>query len=626
MSYIIPITFFILIAFLVIVLTNRRFEEVFPVVLISSAVIMYIGGFINLYFSFLTLGAGIVFLVLFLIIKKRHLFAEGRKRLLTPAFFAFVLIYFFLIILNYGRNFTKWDEYSHWGPMVKELFRLNRFYCVSELPFNAHKDYPPMISLFQFLWCKLSGGFLESRLYLSLQVLSISFLLPAFKGMEWESRKKSVLKVFYISLLLVFSPLIMAVGEAKFYTTIYTDCVLGMQFVFGVLLLLNSNLKAKFFNYSFTVTLSMLLLTKQMGIAFWGILIASYLFFVIWKIKEDYVLNKGLISCSAIIVFVPLLLMQIWNWYIRGLGLGRQFNVSDNNYGQVIRSILTMSGEQWKIDTIYNYVDRLLHKDLLNIPWGLSYFEVVFVFLFISIGIFLFHRSGSEIEKRFKVISVLLLVGSFVYAILMLILYLTGFSIEESISTACYPRYMNTYLFGLIMAFLTYALAYIVQKQVSWKAFVGIGILVIGLGIFNFNLSELKLACEREYPYDWYQDDMVLIVDNTEEYDKILWVCVGEGGNSLNIINYLTFPRWYNSVNYEIKGNEKETTVNGEVVSLEEWLEIAHNYNYLYLQNIDENFVDATCSHFVQPPQIGKLQLFRIDAVNEEVRFELIAE
>lgn len=74
---------------------------------------------------------------------------------------AFIVLYTFIFLFDYNRGFTHWDEMSHWGPMVKENLRLNQLYSTAESKLQAHKDYPPMIALFETAWCRVCGGYSE---------------------------------------------------------------------------------------------------------------------------------------------------------------------------------------------------------------------------------------------------------------------------------------------------------------------------------------------------------------------------------------------------------------------------------------------------------------------------------
>ena len=75
----------------------------------------------------------------------------------SNGFYAFILVYIVFLFLDAGRSFSKWDDLMHWGKMVKEMFRIDRFYSESNL-LQIHKDYPPFMQLFEYVWCRFGGG------------------------------------------------------------------------------------------------------------------------------------------------------------------------------------------------------------------------------------------------------------------------------------------------------------------------------------------------------------------------------------------------------------------------------------------------------------------------------------
>ena len=183
MSYFVPLLYIFCTAGMFALLLHKKIEDVLPLSLMSMSLVLFLGGFIDL-----RLGLGSIFLfaflfpVLIVLIKfgKIKFLSFSFNQILTPAFLIYLLLYSFIYILNLNRGFLAWDEVSHWGPMVKEMIRLNHFYSVNESALLVHKDYPPIISIFEYLWCKLCGGYKECYLYRSLQTLSLSLLFFIF--------------------------------------------------------------------------------------------------------------------------------------------------------------------------------------------------------------------------------------------------------------------------------------------------------------------------------------------------------------------------------------------------------------------------------------------------------------
>ena len=101
-------------------------------------------------------------------VKKWEVIKEYCIQYWSSGLFFLTVFYLFCFLGNTGKRFTEYDEFSHWGVFLKECLRLNRLFCTSSLPFN-HKDYVPAITLFETIWCRLSGRFREADAYRAIQ-------------------------------------------------------------------------------------------------------------------------------------------------------------------------------------------------------------------------------------------------------------------------------------------------------------------------------------------------------------------------------------------------------------------------------------------------------------------------
>ena len=321
-GFLLPLIFIILISGVGIFLFNRRFEEVLPVMLMSISLIMFLTGFLDL-----RVGYVIVFLLPLLIPiwiiyrKKTKQDIYIKEYLLTPAFAIFLLLYSIIYIINFNRGFMVWDEFSHWGPMVKETLRLNQFYSIPESTLYVHKDYPPIITLFETLWCKLCGGYSEKYIYRSLQVLEFSLLFPFLRRLEWKKSVSFIAKLACILVIMMVGMLVIGLGEAKFYSTIYTDAVLAILLAYGLAFIYINEECDRFSIFCLIILLSFILLTKQMGMVFfliiWGTLILKLL------LERNY--QKWFVGLITLIL--PCGFYMGWSYYVSKLKLGQQFSV-----------------------------------------------------------------------------------------------------------------------------------------------------------------------------------------------------------------------------------------------------------------------------------------------------------
>ena len=102
------------------------------------------------------------------------------KEILNSGGIVFIVFYVLCFILNTNKIFLHWDEFSHWGPFLKESLRLDQLYCMSPVNF-AHKDYVPAVTIFETIWCRLGFRYTEPDAYRAIQVFMFSLFMPLFE-------------------------------------------------------------------------------------------------------------------------------------------------------------------------------------------------------------------------------------------------------------------------------------------------------------------------------------------------------------------------------------------------------------------------------------------------------------
>ena len=131
-----------------------------------------------------------------------------NQRFCTPGLLIFVTTYVGVYLYDLNRSFTNWDEFSHWGVMIKEMLRLNTFYSVDSSVLAVHKDYPPAIQIIEWLWCRLSGGcYEEAYLYRALHIFILSFAFPVVDTIiRHRSKLQWRIIVGFMAVVLFFIP------------------------------------------------------------------------------------------------------------------------------------------------------------------------------------------------------------------------------------------------------------------------------------------------------------------------------------------------------------------------------------------------------------------------------------
>ena len=126
---------------------------------------------------------------------------------------------------------------------LKESLRLDMLYAESPLPL-FHKDYVPASTLFEVIWCRLSGRFVEADAYRAIQMVMFAMMLPMFECFAptlqegaagsvrqavrraFLGRGRQLAAVFFVLLL----PLLFSAYDTQFYHSVYIDYFLGVVF------------------------------------------------------------------------------------------------------------------------------------------------------------------------------------------------------------------------------------------------------------------------------------------------------------------------------------------------------------------------------------------------------------
>ena len=168
-SFFNPILFFLFFNAILVSITKKEFGKCLPLSFMLSTFIIFVSQALFNTFSigfYLLIALIIGFIPIFIIssIKNKDWLKEFKNNYFDRGFIAFLVIYIIIYIYNFKKFFTAWDEFSHWGVMVKEMLRTDKLYSVAESTLMVHKDYPPIFQIFELFWTKLCGGYYEPNL------------------------------------------------------------------------------------------------------------------------------------------------------------------------------------------------------------------------------------------------------------------------------------------------------------------------------------------------------------------------------------------------------------------------------------------------------------------------------
>ncbi len=159
----------------------------------------------------------LVYLAFVALKQKTRLFAAG----LPEGLMVYAIFFAMAMILNRRSLFVFWDEFSHWGIIIKHMYTTGSLGTAGgSLTFPA---YPPGISLFEYFFVRLSPVFDERLAYIALDMLYIIPWLPFYRDVLNKD------KTAYNLLLTVLIILLPMQATSYAYGNLSVDQIMGVM-------------------------------------------------------------------------------------------------------------------------------------------------------------------------------------------------------------------------------------------------------------------------------------------------------------------------------------------------------------------------------------------------------------
>ena len=608
-------------------MSKKTFGKCLPFTLMAATFSVY---FSQMFFR--TFYAGLFFLtaltilgMFLLILKRKDL--SFISNIFSYGLFTFIAIFFLFFIIDFRRSFSTWDELSHWGVMVKEMLRLDRFYSDAASSLIVHKEYPPFVAVFEMIWCMVSGGYSEAKVTMSLHIFSVVLLISYISDDCSSLKRKEAYKQFIKGLLLAlnFVFLILSFDCYNIFNTIYTDLFMPILYVYCIMLIINKTaIQSKFGFLCFCTGMSALILSKQMSISF---VMLAYAFFFISYLGEksslvlcEKIKNRKASNTIAILTIPPALVSfnyYLWGNYISSLDISGQFDLNQINIGTIFE-ILLGGGTDIQHETFEKYFSALFSWDLFDGIFRMTYVSSLFVALLMIIVIYYFNKNYCS-RKMALEISALFIVGSIGYAFTMFVLYMFCYSDSEMLQLASYARYMDSYIVSEFLILFSWLIYLVRQKRPSY---INCKNLLIIFMVFTVVLSPAKLVCLMPQliqgePLHTYREQAEMLQNKTYEEAKILVI----SNNNVQNIYYL---------NYYLSNRKMDTRYLYENISQvdaedsEYWtdiIECIEENDFIYIIDASEN-VTLKLTSFTDSNEIKDRTIYQVKRDGEI--FELI--
>ncbi|CAG9621136.1 hypothetical protein [Sutcliffiella rhizosphaerae] len=404
-----------------------------------------------------------------------YIYLSWKKRvdlfpLLTPSTVIFLVSLIIIVFSFRGLIHTHYDDFSHWGLIVKEMFQVNG------LPDGRtmvdFKNYPPGSAVFIFYILSIFG-YAESYALMAQAFLISSALIVLFISIKWNNIGKLVLAiVIFLTLLTI---------NGTYIYTLLVDGLLG--FVALAITIIAFHYRHDW-RKSVAVNapiLILLLLIKDSGKVFFLINICIILLFVIKnQLKDKTIKNLRLKAMSRVIIAVlviPLSLNFLWGQYVDKV-------YQESNYNKFAINRAKLMDINKSEEFIQQLGPMLIESSTnLEVPSIKSFLILNCLVIATIIYMAILHQKRSKL-----LISSLIYVNAayIFYIFTLYLMYLFLMPENEAVRLAGFGRYLSTisiYCVGILMAVLSYE--WTTQGTVTKnKVAQGICILLLGISFF----------------------------------------------------------------------------------------------------------------------------------------------
>jgi hypothetical protein len=554
-----------------------------------------------------------------LLIKEKE-FVSHLKSLLSPGLVIFVFLALFSFLLTRGMQLSSWDEFSHWGTIVKATYLHDAIgpYNPVDLGFRS---YPPSLSLFEYFITKLGGPWLEGNIFWAYQLIIWSLFTPFFAQLTWRRWGQ----------LLVVTPLAFIAPLAFFnsLSVILVDPLLGMLFGYALAIAYVGNVLQWRLAVHVGLSVFMLTLAKDAGTFMASLGVALYLIrlFAARKTNPDEWSWKRFAILSSIPTLSLVASNQSWAALVSArveapsfqnpIDIGAFFGAlrgEGPTYWQEVLSTFGFGVSNYPINT-----DGVVAIPQLQLI-------VIFALVIATFEWLVSRRMG----RRFGFASLgTVTIGAVVYTYGLLVLYLFRFGEYEAVKLASYERYLGTYWAGIAL-FVALVAIWLVAGSGSNQTMGGAKaktegiseLVVAGVVVLSlFVLSPVQKLGEFFANPHGYSSQVRAQFEPVLEQAKKSGIQPGEKvwiiaqhttGFEYFILRYEFLNNTVNDTGWSIGSSLDESDVWTTPKTAQEWSEEIKDYDFVIVYKATESFVDEFGELFDVAAGIKSSRVFEV--------------
>ena len=526
-----------------------------------------------------------------------------------------------------GREYSIWDEYSHWGTAVKCLFQEGRL--ISIVPCNDHfPEYPPALAPFMYMCMRAAGyGFREDLTIFLQGVFLLALLL--YPARACAARRNPIALAGSLVLMLC-APLLCYPTS---YTGILVDSLLGVLAGFIVLTAVLGDSGRTELVLAGLAAFVLAGAVKLTGIVF--ALAAALAFACVWLRQNRRQPLSRRLAGALVPAGAAAAGRLSWAAFVAAWGIQGRWTASGFSWAAL--TALLVHGEP-------AYRVTVLHKFWANIAGDFNYgtfihfpYLVWLPLLAAAFGGVWLAARRLEAPRRRGMTAAFWIVWVFVvlYTFSVLFSYLFMFAEGEAVSLASLSRYLNTPVTMLAVVLCGCFAA--VLAQYRWQgqlAGIAAGLLFWLEAASPSSLTLVHAAATAPQQaaatinYNRSYRTIAAALQALDDPDacNVFFVSQEDYGFTNLIVDYVLFPDIVTDHNSSVTIRPTDDTQYTVYDSPEAWADmLADNFHYLCLQNVNDAFVQDFSGLFDDPAQVRNGSLFRVERrADGSVHFALV--
>ena len=509
-----------------------------PLITISIQIfILFFAGLFNiLYVSSIALyltGIGLSAYYLFSMRKKKKALKYYMNMLKNNSSIV-VLVILTIIVLTIVRGTVlySYDNFSHWGIVVKSMLINNRFPNFMDT-IIMFQQYPLGSSTYIYYFAKMINSS-ESVLMTAQNYIIIASFLPILK---YSKKNKSMSYIF----LILFLNFILCLNIK--INSLLVDTLLPV-FSFGVLFFIyEEGIKSKNLNKCFLLLcipmLSSIMLIKNSGVFFTiiGVIMLIY-------IMKKY--HKWRSPLFYLIIISPFVIYFLWNSHCSYV----YTNIEESKHAMLISNYTNVfSGKT--VDDIKSISKSLFKYSISGKPLWI----IVSYIVFVGILIFIFNRITKNNNAKIKGYYRLVLLSLILYVTYMvgtLGMYIFSMPLFEAETLASIERYRLTIFIFIYCLFSIYVIKIMnVDFKKKCLKYIISFLCLLSIMIINYSSFNRVGTVYNLMEYDNRRDRIESIIrDNKLDYNKKYFIVAdNDNGYAYFFVRFLIYSDQVTVVN-----------------------------------------------------------------------------